>query len=218
MGAMSDEEASDATLLGRYAAGEVGAFERLYRRHERRIWRYLERHLGERALAEELMQEVWFTVAREAPRWRPTAKFTTWLFTLAHHRLIDTVRARRRHVSLDAVVGGSGGGYGGSGGSGGDSGGSAGGSARGGGEMLAALATEAHTGPLAGAVAHQEARALRRALGELPLEQRDAFLLHVEAELAVEEVAAITGCPAETTKSRLRYARGKLRELLKEYA
>jgi RNA polymerase sigma-70 factor (ECF subfamily) len=187
-----DAEASDAGLLSRYAAGEVGAFETLYRRHELRLWRYLERHLGERAVAEELMQEVWFTVAREAERYRPTAKFTTWLFTLAHHRLIDTVRARRRHVSLDAL--------------GPDEG------------AWPHLATEPDAGPLAETVARDRAQALRRAVAQLPLEQRDAFLLHLEGELAVEEVATVTGCNAETAKSRLRYARGKLRELLKEHA
>jgi len=187
-----DAEASDAGLLSRYAAGEVGAFETLYRRHELRLWRYLERHLGERAVAEELMQEVWFTVAREAERYRPTAKFTTWLFTLAHHRLIDTVRARRRHVSLDAL--------------GPDEG------------AWPQLTTEPDAGPLAETVARDRAQALRRAVAQLPLEQRDAFLLHLEGELAVEEVATVTGCNAETAKSRLRYARGKLRELLKEHA
>ncbi|HLW22914.1 MAG TPA: sigma-70 family RNA polymerase sigma factor [Steroidobacteraceae bacterium] len=188
----SDSEASDATLLSRYAAGEVAAFESLYRRHELRLWRYLERHLGERALAEELMQEVWFTVAREAGRYRPTARFTTWLFTLAHHRLIDAVRARRPHVSLDALEEDR--------------------------AWLPQLATEPAAGPLAAAVARDRAQALRRALGQLPLEQRDAFLLHLEGELAVEEVASVTGCNAETAKSRLRYARTKLRELLKEHA
>jgi RNA polymerase sigma factor (sigma-70 family) len=181
---------ADAALLGRYAAGDAAAFDTLYRRHERRVWRYLARHLEERALAEELMQEVWFSVAREAGRYRPTAKFTTWLFTLANHRLIDAVRARRRHVSLDTPEG----------------------------AAALGLGSEAHTGPLAHAMADEEARALRRALGELPLEQRDAFLLHLEAELPVEEVAAVTGCAAETAKSRLRYARGKLRTLLKEHA
>ena len=53
---------------------------------------------------------------------------------------------------------------------------------------------------------------------QLPAEQRDAFLLHIEGELSVEEVAAITGSTFETTKSRLRYARVKLRELLSEFA
>ena len=51
-----------------------------------------------------------------------------------------------------------------------------------------------------------------------PLEQRDAFLLQIEGDLSIEEVATITHSSFETTKSRLRYARTRLRELLREYA
>jgi len=57
-----------------------------------------------------------------------------------------------------------------------------------------------------------------RALRQLPDEQREAFLLQIEGDLSVEEIAAITHSSFETTKSRLRYARTKLRELLKEHA
>ncbi len=56
-----------------------------------------------------------------------------------------------------------------------------------------------------------------QAIAELPSEQRDAFLLQIEGDLSVEEIAAITRSSFETTKSRLRYARTKLRELLREY-
>jgi len=67
-------------------------------------------------------------------------------------------------------------------------------------------------------VARDQAGALLHALEQLPVEQREAFLLQVEGDLSVEEIAAITDSSFETTKSRLRYARTKLRELLKEHA
>jgi RNA polymerase sigma-70 factor (ECF subfamily) len=73
-------------------------------------------------------------------------------------------------------------------------------------------------GPLAAAVARDEATALNQAVAQLPQEQREAFLLQMEGDLSVEEIAAITNSSFETTKSRLRYARTKLRELLSEYA
>src|SRR6185369_16476416 len=73
------------------------------------------------------------------------------------------------------------------------------------------LTTEPSVGPLAAVVLEDRAQALKQAL-------RDAFLLQIEGDLSVEEVAAITGASFETTKSRLRYARLKLRELLREYA
>jgi RNA polymerase sigma-70 factor (ECF subfamily) len=190
---MADPAPSDEVLLGRYARGEAAAFAVLYRRHEARIWRYLLRNVGNRATAEELMQEVWFAVAREAARYEPTARFTTWLFTIARNRMLDAVRIGRRQVSLDAL------GYDAA-------------------PVIEQLATAPAAGPLAATLVSEAGAALAHALGALPAEQRDAFLLHVEGELSVEEVAAVTASSFETTKSRLRYARAKLRERLSEFA
>jgi RNA polymerase sigma-70 factor (ECF subfamily) len=190
---MSDTGESDEALIDRYARGEVAAFAVLYRRHELRTWRYLERNVGNRATAEELLQEVWFAVARDAPRYQPTAKFTTWLFAIARNRMIDAMRAARPQLSLETL------GYEAP-------------------AVVEQLTTEPSVGPLAAAVVRDQALALGEALAQLPREQRDAFLLQLEGELSVEEVAQITGSSFETTKSRLRYARTKLRELLSEHA
>ena len=190
---MPDPADSDEGLLGRYARGDAPAFAVLYRRHETRVWRYLERNVGNRAIAEELMQEVWFAVAREAGRYQQTARFTTWLFTIAHNRMVDAVRAGRRQESLDAL------GYDAP-------------------PVIQQLTVAPAGGPLAQSIRSEEGAALARAMDQLPGEQRDAFLLHIEGELSVEEVAAVTGSTFETTKSRLRYARAKLRELLSEFA
>jgi RNA polymerase sigma-70 factor (ECF subfamily) len=190
---MSDAGETDESLIERYAGGEVAAFDILYHRHEMRIWRYLMRQVGNRATAEELMQEVWFAVARDAPRFQPRARFTTWLFTVARNRMLDAVRSSRRTLSLEAV------GY--------ESG-----------ALLGRLSTEPGSGPLAAAMVHDEHGALAAALAQLPAEQRDAFLLQVEGELSIEEVAGVTRSSFETTKSRLRYARSKLRGLLREHA
>ena len=184
---------SDETLMQRYARGDVAAFELLYRRHELRTWRYLERSLRNRATADELMQEVWFAVARDAARYAPTARFTTWLFTIAHNRLIDWFRANRRHASLDAMGFESG-------------------------AVIERLTADASETPLAAAVAREQATALIQAVESLPQEQREAFLLQVEGDFSVEEISQITEVSFEATKSRLRYARAKLRELLKEHA
>lgn len=188
----TDPAEEDEALLGRYAAGDARAFAQLYRRHELSVWRYLLRNLGNRALAEELMQEAWFAVARDAGRMKPGARFRPWLFAIARNRMIDVLRARRAHLGLEVLEGGAAG-------------------------APQALASS-DPGPLAAALASDEALALARALGQIPREQRDAFLLQVEGGLSVEEVAAITASSFEATKSRLRYARTKLRELLGEYA
>ena len=190
---MTVTDDSDEVLMRRYAGGDPQAFTMLYRRHEMRTWRYLERNVRNRAIAEELLQEVWFAVAREARRYQPTARFTTWLFTIAHHRLIDCIRTSRAQTSLDSV------GY----------------EAE---SVVAQLTAAPAAGPLGMAMARDEAAVLNRALRELPAEQREAFLLQVEGDLSVEDIADITGSSFETTKSRLRYARSKLRQLLEEPA
>ena len=177
--------------MRRFATGEAAAFEALYLRHERRIWRYLKRNVEDPAVAEELMQDVWFAVARQASSYRPTARFTTWLYTLAHNRSIDVIRARRPQVSIDDL----------------------------GGEHAApaaALTADRNAEPDEVLAAYDEVHRLAAAIERLPIEQRAAFLLHVDGELSVEEVSAVTGANFQTTKSRLRYARTKLRELLSE--
>jgi RNA polymerase sigma-70 factor (ECF subfamily) len=190
---MEDLSDSDEGLMQRYAHGDALAFERLYERHEMRTWRYLERNVGNRAWADELMQEVWFAVARDASQYQPSARFSTWLFTIAHNRMIDWLRTHRQPISLDTL------GYEAP-------------------AVISQLTADAGAGPVAAAVAREQAVALTRALAALPAEQRDAFLMQVEGDLGVEQIAVITGASFETTKSRLRYARTKLRELLEEYA
>jgi RNA polymerase sigma factor (sigma-70 family) len=190
---MTDAGEDDEALMVRYARGDVAAFDLLYRRHEMRVWRYLERNVGNRATADELMQEVWFAVARDAPRYQPTARFTTWLFTIAHNRMIDSIRTNRPQVSLETL------GYEA-------------------GSVVEQLTADPSAGPLAAAVALDQFKALNQAIEKLPREQREAFMLQVEGDLGVEEIALITDSSFETTKSRLRYARTKLRELLREHA
>ena len=187
---MTDAGENDEALVGRYARGDAAAFTLLYKRHELRVWRYLERNVGNRATADELLQEVWFAVARDAPRYRSSARFTSWLFTIAHNRMIDAVRSSRPQMSLESL------GY----------------EAM---PVIEQLTSEAT--PLAAVVTRDQASALKNALAQLPREQREAFLLQAEGDLSVEEISAITDSSFETTKSRLRYARTKLRELLSEY-
>ena len=103
---MNLAQETDENLMLRFGRGEAAAFEFLYQRHESRVFRYLRRNVGNEANANDLMQEVWFAVARGAANYQPTARFTTWLFTIAHNRMVDMVRANRRLQSLDEVDGG----------------------------------------------------------------------------------------------------------------
>ena len=186
---------SDEALMLRYAGGDVRAFEELYRRHELRVWRYLQRNLSNRAITDELMQEVWFSVARAAKSYRPMARFTTWLLTLAHNRLVDALRAARHHPPVSVPAQGM------------DAS-----------SLVRELAADHQMEPHERAQSQQHAAALLSAIEQLPQEQREAFLLHAEGELTLAEIAQVTSTSFETAKSRLRYARAKLRQLLQEYA
>jgi RNA polymerase sigma-70 factor (ECF subfamily) len=193
---MSLSQETDENLMLRFGRGDGSAFEALYRRHESRIFRYLYRNVRNEASANDLMQEVWFAVAHNAQRYQPTAKFTTWLFTLAHHRMVDMIRRARPQQSLDAVDP--------------DDATAA--------TLKDRLPADRGTEPEVRAQAQDEAAALMNAVAQLPPDQRAAFLMQAEGELSVEEIAVATGTTFETTKSRLRYARAKLRQLLWEFA
>jgi RNA polymerase sigma factor (sigma-70 family) len=186
-------ETADETLMKRYARGDAAAFDELYRRHELKVWRFIQRSVANRASADELMQEVWFSVARQAPRYVPTAKFTTWLFTLARHRVIDAHRMQRPHDSIDEPQMHTP-------------------------QLAEQLSTSPAENPASQLQAWQEREALIGAVQRLPAEQREAFLLQAEAELSVAEIAKATGVNFETAKSRLRYARAALKTMLQELA
>ncbi|MGA3157315.1 MAG: sigma-70 family RNA polymerase sigma factor [Steroidobacteraceae bacterium] len=190
---MSDLVDSDENLMLRFAAGEVRAFEILYRRYELKLWRFICRSVGNRATADELLQDVWFSIVQAAPRYQPVARFTTWAFTLAHNRLIDRHRATKPLRSVDAANDDCD-------------------------HWVAQLATDATSDPARQAESAQQLAVLLSALGQLPSEQRAAFLLQAEGDLSVEEIAEATGVSFETAKSRLRYARTRLKQVLQEMA
>jgi len=191
--------AADEQLMRAYAAGDDHAFEMLYDRHEKRVWRYVFRSVRDTATADELTQDVWLRVLAQASRYAPragapgrsVARFTTWLFTIARHRIIDHLRAARPTASLDAPLD----------------------DER---ALLDTLAAPSGFGPVRRIENRQQADQLLAALNALPPEQRDAFLLQAEGELSVAEIAAATGVGLETAKSRLRYARAALRRTLEE--
>jgi RNA polymerase sigma factor (sigma-70 family) len=178
-----------------FGRGDGAAFEALYRRHEARIFRYLRRNLIDDAAANDVMQEVWFAVARTAQSYQPSAKFTTWLFTIAHNRMIDAHRKWRPTETLNTQdIDGD--------------------------EQHPAhvAAADPAMEPPAVLQSQDEAAALLNAVEQLPAEQRTAFMLQAEGELSVEDIASATGVSFETVKSRLRYARAKLRQSLWEFA
>lgn len=186
------DDASDEELMLAYAAGKPSAFDSLYARHKGPVYRYLLRHCGNAGAADELFQDVWTNVIRTRTRYVVTAKFTTWLYTLAHHKLIDHWRAHGQvgFVSIDD-----------------DSDEST--RAR-----IDTIAGPRGDEPETRVASREIAQRLHHALAQLPAVQRDAFLLQQEAGLSLAEIAELTGAGEETVKSRLRYATAKLRAAL----
>lgn len=89
----------DSALMLRYGDGDVQAFEILYRRHKDAIYRYLLRLSGHRDSADDIFQDVWGKIIKARQTYRPTAKFTTFLYRVAHNCFIDHVRRNKRHAN-----------------------------------------------------------------------------------------------------------------------
>ena len=179
-------DASDEDLMLAYAAGDAAAFDALYARHKGGVYRYLLRQCRDAGIAEQLFQDVWMNLIRVRASYQPSAKFTTWLYTLAHNRLIDHHRAAGRVTLVSA-----------------DDESHA--------DVVGALPASRRSEPESRALNRELGARLKDAVAALPPAQRDVFLLQQEGGLTLEEIAALTGVGAETVKSRLRYAMNKLR-------
>jgi len=208
--------ADDALLMTRYATGDVAAFEALYARHKGPLYRYFARQCGNADTADELFQDVWLRIIKARERYEPKARFTTYMYQIAHNCLVDHFRKSGRALTsasdtgqyrveeireptaedIDSAF------------------------ASGRWSLVEWDGGPADPAPGPDAVLSGAERAerLRTALDTLPMEQREAFLLHEEAEMGLAEIAAVTGANAETVKSRLRYALNKLRAALGDLA
>jgi len=183
------EAASDEDLMRAWQRGDASAFEVLYLRYRGSLYRFLVRQAGGEAAGEELYQDVWMTLVRRRDHWTPTAALKTYLYRIAHSRLVDHYRHKNRHshpldVSIDS-------------------------------DGAPQVADDC---ALSRADARWQrastAEAVHRCLETLPPAQREAFLLKEESELGLAEIAAVTGAEAETIKSRVRYAIARLRRCL----
>jgi RNA polymerase sigma-70 factor (ECF subfamily) len=185
VGIVSDDE--DAQLMLAYASGEMRAFETLYSRHRAALYRYLVRQARDGEIANDLFQEVWSRVIANRARYEPRAKFRTFLFTLAYNCFIDHCRRVKARPTGTGIE-----------------------------DADAADLLPADEDARPEALLHRDecSRRYRAALATLPPEQRDVYLLHEESGLSLEEIARVTGVGAETAKSRLRYAVGKLKAAL----
>ncbi|HYR01328.1 MAG TPA: RNA polymerase sigma factor [Casimicrobiaceae bacterium] len=180
------DDPGDEDLMQAYAAGDAAAFDALYARHKGGVYRYLVRQCGSAGTADELFQDVWLSVIRVRASYAPTAKFATWLYRIAHNRLIDHWRASGHAELVTAAADDDD-------------------------DPLDAIPGARADEPDVRAGVRETGARLRTALSALPAAQREAFLLHQEGGLELAAIATLTGVGVETVKSRIRYALAKLR-------
>jgi RNA polymerase sigma factor (sigma-70 family) len=196
---------SDETLMQAFASGHALAFEWVYERNRSWLLHMLRGKLRSLnngpALAEDVAQDTWLAIIKSSANYQPTAKFTTWLYTLASQRLIDQCRKIKPDEQLPWEI-----------------------------AVDEAQANEvmflADDGPVGAAVngyqddvlvtieRKQLGDRLLQAIDELPIEQQEVFILVAHNGMSVPEAAQCLGWPVEATKSRLRYARAKLAQAL----
>lgn len=165
----------DAELMLRVRDGDATSFALLLERHRTPVVNFLYRMVQNQALAEELAQEVFLRVYRSRASYEPTAKFTTWLFRIATHLALNSVRDRRNEKSHESL------------------------SAPG---VEGAVPDRSPTVEQA-LVKHARLEEVRRAIEALPAKQRAAVLMHKYEEMEYSQIAAALETSESAVKSLL---------------
>jgi RNA polymerase sigma-70 factor, ECF subfamily len=179
----NDEDVRLVALMLRVREGDEGAFRELVEATEDRIYGTIAKMLGGVEGAEDLAQKVYVRIWQARERYVPTAKFSTWMFSIMRRLVLNERRGRARRGAVfyepspeettrDAV---------------------------------------ARDCPAAEAAAGELARAIDVALAELPEEQRTAMILRRYEEMPYEEIAVVLGSTVPAVKSLLFRARETLR-------
>ncbi len=173
---------SDHALMEATRRGDTEAFATLVVRHAPAVSAFLRRMTGDVHRAEDLAQEAFLRVYRCARDYRPAARFTTWLYTIALNLARDAHKSDGRHpaVYLEDVPGGA---------------------------LARKTGEDGDEGPLVAASRSEVREAVRRVVGRLPEPYRSALVLRDLQGLSYEETAEVLGCPIGTAKSRVNRAR-----------
>ncbi|MDW8308894.1 MAG: sigma-70 family RNA polymerase sigma factor [Verrucomicrobiales bacterium] len=190
----ADEPDPDAVLMLRVKRGDRAAFAALVEKYQQPVLNFLLRSLQDETEAEDLAQSVFVQVWKSARRYRRSARFSTWLFTIARNLCLNELRRRARHpaASLDAPVSESE-------------------------TPLPQRLEDRQTATPPEALLREELfQKVEAALAELPENQRTAILLFRE-EFSYEDIAAVLGCSLSATKSLIHRGRETLKQKLKPY-
>lgn len=185
----------DAALMLRVKGGDAQAFEALVEKYKQPVMNLIYRTVPDATEAEDLTQHVFLQVFKSAHRYEVSAKFSTWLFTIARNLSLNEIRRRSRHPadSLDETSGEND-----------DQ------------PVRQPEDTRVFSAPdmvLQGELVEK----IESALAELPEKQRTAILLCREEDVSYEEIAAVLGCSLSATKSLIHRGREALKQKLKPY-
>ena len=185
----------DADLMLRVKRGNRAAFAELVEKYRQPVMNLVYRTLRDETEAEDLAQNVFLQVYKSRSRYKRTAKFSTWLFTIARNLCLNELRRRSRHPaeSLDET--------------------------RGEHEDRPQRQYEdkKNISPPEKLLHGELAQKIEEALAELPENQRTAILLCRQEDLSYEEIAKILGCSLSATKSLIHRGREVLKQKLKPY-
>jgi RNA polymerase sigma-70 factor (ECF subfamily) len=185
-------DTTDDALFASYRAGIVEDFDVLYARYKDKTWRYFLRQVNEEQ-ARDCQQELWMKVIERADRYRAEGRFGAYLFSVAHSTLMDNHRKNLRLVRDEDLTSSSP-----------DS------------NLDAGPVAPAASEPIVAASLQQRLARLADALRQLPIAQRSVFVMRAEAGMSHADIAVATDSDPEAVKSRLRYAKAKLREELSD--
>jgi len=172
-----------------FREGSREAFEELFSRHHRAVVRFAWRMTGDPSTAEEAAQEIFLRIARAAPTYQATAKFTTWMYTVARRATLNYLRDTKEDGEKVPIL---------SEGEGED------------GVYPVQLPGPDDRNPEQVVWESQLTERFRIALGELPEGHRAAFVLNRGDGLSYEEVAQVLGVTVQAVKTRIFRAREML--------
>jgi RNA polymerase sigma factor (sigma-70 family) len=185
------EDAEDIRLMELAGAGDERAFEQLVERHQRLVIGTVGRMLGTGSDAEDIAQQVFVRVWKNAKRYEPRAKFTTWLLKITRNLVFNELRRRSRHPQVPLQS---------------DSD-----------EEERPLKDQQAVAPDASLLEHELQQAVDAAIADLPETQRMAVILRRYEELSYEEIAEALDQSVSAVKSLLFRARTELRQSLQRY-
>ncbi len=190
----TEADARDRADMQRLAAGHHPALNDLMERHAPAVFHFLCRMLNHEDDANDLAQETFVRVFRARETFRPTEKFSAWLFTIAANLARNQIRWRTRHpnVSLDAETGATK-------------------------QSLVSTLPSPESAPNEQLLAAERTAAIRAAVNQLPADLREAIVLCEWEERSMAEAARILDTTPKAVESRCYRARQILRERLKKW-